>query len=250
MSNRFQGILIFFVCIITMLILVAICFFFFKLDPTFTGPIGDTFGGLFSPVIGTFSLIYIYKTFTEQRAQLNEQRGQYTINRITDIIYRQLDRVNESVKSQSFLFNNTNHEEGYRGLNSINKVMEENINFLRADNAIKNLRREDVIKTVSSVLDGNLAQLTEIHDNVSNAVEIVDNLIKDASLNSNQNNELRNLLVLNLNDSIRRNVINIISFFEVYKEKVTDFDVIWYNEYQLQMLNRLASRTKEFFEGQ
>lgn len=38
-----------------------------------TGPLGDTFGGLFSPIIGLVSFILVYRTFKAQREQLADQ---------------------------------------------------------------------------------------------------------------------------------------------------------------------------------
>ena len=39
-----------------------------------TGPLGDTFGGLLSPIIGLVSVYFIYETFKAQREQLIEQK--------------------------------------------------------------------------------------------------------------------------------------------------------------------------------
>lgn len=39
-----------------------------------TGPIGDTFGGILSPLIGLVSIYFIYETFKAQREQLEEQK--------------------------------------------------------------------------------------------------------------------------------------------------------------------------------
>ena len=63
------------VCTVINIILTAIALiFFFKVDVLRTGPLGDTFGGLLSPVIGGISIYFIYMTFKAQRDQLEDQK--------------------------------------------------------------------------------------------------------------------------------------------------------------------------------
>jgi hypothetical protein len=49
---------------------VVLVYLVFGRDPTYFGPIGDSIGGFFGPIIGGASLYFIYQTLREQRAAL------------------------------------------------------------------------------------------------------------------------------------------------------------------------------------
>ncbi|MFN3379221.1 MAG: hypothetical protein ACK41O_07175 [Runella zeae] len=40
-----------------------------------SGPLGDTFGGLFSPVIGLITFVLVYRTFQDQRSSNNHSKS-------------------------------------------------------------------------------------------------------------------------------------------------------------------------------
>lgn len=54
----------------------------------FTGPLGDTFGGLFSPLIGIMTLVLVYKTFNDQRSSNDLNKSATNL----DILFKILDR--------------------------------------------------------------------------------------------------------------------------------------------------------------
>lgn len=59
--------------IVNVLVTIIALVFVFKVDVSWTGSLGDTFGGLLSPVIGGVSIYFIYQTFAAQREQLEDQ---------------------------------------------------------------------------------------------------------------------------------------------------------------------------------
>lgn len=62
----FLSLTVFYFCLVDLFII--------KAEPGKIGPIGDTFGGLLSPIIGSVSIYFIYKTFEAQREQLEDQK--------------------------------------------------------------------------------------------------------------------------------------------------------------------------------
>ena len=244
------------VCTITNVIVTLIALIFvFKVDVTWTGPLGDTFGGLLSPLIGGISIYFIYKTFEAQREQLedqkksneetiaiqrkqledqkitnevqrkqlDEQREQYHVNRITDIIYLQLERINESIKAQSFIFPDIAQQEayGFAGLYSFNGLLRE-----QQLNEIYLL--DDSHTELYKLIVKNVNQLIGIYESISTAVVIINNLLNDVNLNATQTHDLKSLLVLNMGNSIRDNMDYLNKYIEFYRENSTELDSIWY----------------------
>jgi hypothetical protein len=58
---------------------------------SFTGPFGDTMGGILSPVVGIVSIYFIYKTFEAQREQLKDQTKANSLS--NDAFYFQQGRL-------------------------------------------------------------------------------------------------------------------------------------------------------------
>lgn len=84
-----------------------------------TGTLGDTFGGLLSPIIGLVSIYFIYKTFKAQREQLKDQKK---TNRATMSSVR-LSTLMDDLKRIQGKFN------GITYTNHINKGMNSFVEF-------------------------------------------------------------------------------------------------------------------------
>ena len=206
---------------------VFIFFLVFDHNPTYTGPIGDTLGGLLSPVIGIVSLIYIYNTFKEQREQ-------FAANRITDIIYKQFDRINESIKAQLFNLENAQTNTGYNGLYLFNNLIEQKMLFLESPET-------------SVLVANNLNQFTEIYETISTAVVIVENLLVDSNFSENKKDDLREILFLNCGTAIRDNIIRLTKYIEIHNENQQELDIIWAFNQQVDRLSQQIHIVRSVF---
>lgn len=240
--------------------ILLILIFILIYGPDFTGPVGDTFGGIFSPIVGAISIYFIYKTFGAQREQLEdqkrankiqrfhleEQRKQYYVDRITEILYLQHERINESIKSQTFLFTNNGKREGvqgYAGLFSLNETIDQMLVFPELNSA-------EVPEELNKFIVNNIIQLIEIYENIFTAGTIVEKLIKDSKINSEKSyDDLKILLALNLGDIIKNNIIQIKKYMDVHKRNSSDLDVIYQNEKLIQKLDSLVAGAYTFFEN-
>ena len=249
MKNRLDWLGYLLISVNILLVLALLIFLIYGLEPGYTGPIGDTFGGLLSPVIGIVSIIFIYKTFAAQREQLKdqrivnaEQREQHHINRITDIAYKQLEKINETVKSQIFslpeIYESEKNAQGYIGIHSFNDKFER----LRIDYIYT--KDEQLTKLIAD----NLRPLIEMYESLSSSVVIIDNLLTDSALNLSRRNDLRTLLMLNLGDSVRDNVFRLNEFMQSRTENYTELNPIWSFDKQVGHLNQLVSITHAFLE--
>lgn len=158
---------------------------------------GDTFGGLLSPIIGFISIYFIYKTFKSQNKQLDDQRNQHHISRITDIIYQQIQRIDENLRAQTFDVDR-NKEAGTAGLRSVRHSLE----------------KED--REYIHLVNDNTSQLLDYYECVLNSVRIVKISIKEACLTKKNTDELYRLFLLNLSDNTLTNIDKILLVLDSY----------------------------------
>lgn len=223
--------------------------------PDSTGPVGDTFGGIFSPVIGIVSVYFIYETFKAQREQLEdqkninevqrkyieEQRNQYQLSGITETIYLQLSRIDESIKAGSFVFLGPPREEvkGYNGLYLLTEsIKQENKNL---ENILADLQ------AIHTLFNSNISQLMEIYDRVSIAVVVINNLLSDYHFDPSQKVNLSRLIILNLGESFRDNVNQVSKFIDWYSTTYENVYKVFISEEEISKLRQLVNVVRDFY---
>lgn len=155
----------------------------------------------------------------------------------------QLSRIDESIKSESFVFLGPPRREiqGYNGLYSLTDLIKQ-----------ENLKLEnspDGLEIIHTLFNSNISQLTEIYDKVSAAVVIINNSLRIYNLNLSQKIDLSNLLILNLGGNFRDNVRHISRFIDWYSEKSTDLYSVFISEQQISILRQLVNLVRDFYNS-
>lgn len=113
---------IFLFTVVNVIIFIALVLLKFG-NVTITGPLGDTFGGLLSPVIGIISAFLIYETFKAQREQLIDQKDANQIEK-SSIYFSELKQLLEDTERQAQTFYFEIHTKEsfnrYYGLDALN----------------------------------------------------------------------------------------------------------------------------------
>lgn len=127
----YKNIIYFAIAIFLLFILILIIiYFFFDVVPSQTGPLGDTVGGLFSPIIGFASVYLIIKAYREQKSST-----------FYSDFSKDIEEIKIEFKNISFMDSATGNVVGLesfsRCYNKIHKIFtnnthrEHNTNFLR-----------------------------------------------------------------------------------------------------------------------
>lgn len=194
-----------------------------------TGQVGDFIGGLVGSLWAFTGVLLFYlslrlqrKEFILQREELTNQRTEFRINRLTNVIFNQISRIENQI-NQSIYFNKLiDSKAGISGIYSFNEQLRGTCSFMEAG--------EEKIDTQNDLnyISQNTKTLYELLDILSNSTKIINKLIDGSNnLCSKDKTELKFIYTENIGDEVK-NMIKYIHtitknyFFHREKEKQKD----------------------------
>lgn len=197
-----------FCTIVNVLVTLIALIFVFNVDVTWTGPLGDTFGGLLSPIIGGISIYFIYQTFKAQREQLKDQREQFDVSRITNIIYLQIQRMDQTLENQTFFpKGGIVKVVGVTGVYDLNETLRDVFDseqFARDSDGLE-LKNENLDHYLT-IINDNLKPLSHFYGVILNSLKIIDISVDSSNLLKEGSDELKRLFLMNLDGTISSNI--------------------------------------------
>lgn len=212
-------------------------------DSSDRGTFGDMFGAinaLFSglALFGVIVTILIQqKELHLQRKELTETRLEFQINRITNIIYNQLNKVQDKIENLSFIkpFDNALSDDilQFEFINSIfNEYKHERID----PNVGRKLWEERKSKTnLKEVININQHELNKIISLILSSCQIMNNLIKDKSIPNKSKNNLKDLFFVNLDSELLNMIQNLDSYLQ---ESFDDFKIMGLEDPSISKMKR------------
>ena len=219
--------------------------FFQPTDFTATGQIGDTIGGITAPIVNLIAALLVYLALNAQTQangfllkQISDQNEQFNINRINEIIYSQLNRIDQIIKHQPITISDEQKSSGYSGILFLNK-------FLSSEEE-KKAYNSDYQTAIDKVIASNLESLGEIYEILSSSVGIIANLIASSGLSDPHKSDLQNTFLLNLNRNLRDNPYKIKRYLLPHHQHPSDLA----NEYSINLseLKQLVYISVDFFD--
>jgi hypothetical protein len=183
---------------------------------------GDSFGGLNSLLSGFALLGIIYsiniqrKELKNNKLELENQRKEFQINRITNVIYYEIRKFNDCVKKFEYKEPYFSYEADLRGTITEPKTK---YNLYEGENALKEILRvfksfidknekdSDLNKKndfVKNFLSTHIAILYELSHQVSNTCQIFDLTVRNEEISLDNKRELKRLLIINLGLNFKR----------------------------------------------
>lgn len=93
------------ICVVVFIASLLLHYGDLKETVTVSGPLGDTFGGLFSPIIGLITVLLVYRTFQDQRTSNNHAKSATNLDLLLKILERH--QQNLVIQIPASLFNPT-----------------------------------------------------------------------------------------------------------------------------------------------
>lgn len=181
-----------------------------RANPTF-GELGDMFGAvnaIFSGVAfaGIIVTILLQKTeLEEQRNELKATREEFQYNRITNLVYKQIERIDEKISQFE-----VDEPPAAIGQNALFKIMLD-LNAFRA-------KDEELIMGQLSYLNNKVTGLNSIFQTINRSEKIIDNVIMKGNLSPALEDELRMIFRMNIPDDIYK-IAEFFFFIEGYLDE-------------------------------
>lgn len=173
--------------------------------------IGDFIGGLIGSLWAFTGVLLFYvalklqrKEFSLQREELSSQRLEFRINRITNIIFHQIDRVESQLKESEFFIDDVHPTTGLRGMYLLNNKLGETSFHLKNKSYGINLDQ------ALNYLEINKEPFSELFDLLSNSYKVVNKVITNSiELNESEKQELKYIFTQNIGEEALNMVTNI-----------------------------------------
>lgn len=203
---------------IVLIIIISISFpfvinYFFNNWST-SGAFGDTFGALnslFSGLAFTGLIITIliqrtelknqFKELQLQRQEMKKTREEFLINRLTNIIYLQLERFEKHINQLNII---TNYEKfnDYEVLSLIDKIKNQKIHDRTKQNLeFKHISideiKDDFIE-ITILFSDNINEIEKFARGINASVEVIENVIFNSRINATILNDIKNIFFENI----------------------------------------------------
>lgn len=227
-----------------------------------SGTFGDTFGALnalFSGLAfaGVIVTILIQRNELNnqrielqlQRTEMQETRKEFLTNRITNLVYSQLDRFEKCLSE----FTITHNGKTYIGNDAISFLDENKETVYRGlDKSEEEIRKEmkDSIIKLLKLYTPNKSQIEKFAHNAYNSIEVVKRLIYKTELKIEDLNDIKNLFFVNIG-FVNMHVIERIS--EVGEQELKYLEMDDYETHDLDVGKMLRANIflkpiKEFYQ--
>lgn len=211
-----------------------------KIDWSKSGTFGDTYGALnaFFSGLALFGLIYtIYLQITQlniQRQELKASKDESVMNRATDILYNQLEKINQEVQSVDFemddesgsglkafdilfkLFKNHNEQKKEFLDKKRNLPTDKDSDGFPKDQELKIFLGTTTL-SAAIIISDHSKTIKRYISSISSSIYVLKEIITRKDLNADQVKELRNLFFLNIGQlqlSTLKLINDEISFFK------------------------------------
>jgi hypothetical protein len=213
------------------------------------GTFGDSFGAL-NTLFSGLAFAGVIFTILIQKEDLKNQKNEFLLNRITTLIYDQLERFERAISKLKISDNNENYIGDY-AISYLNekKSPEFCVTESRNTNNEELERKKQKNRKHSELYIKNKLELENFAHNIYNSVEVVKNLLYTSPLNFQELNELKKLFFDNIG-FITMEVIEHIS--DTDTEQLQLFEENDYTEFsikkeELKKINRYLKPVKDFY---
>ena len=195
---------------------------------------GDSFGGLnaFVSSLAFGGIIYTIllqrRDLKTQRAEINYQRKEFQINRITNIIYHEIQKYNASLEDINLIIDSTEPmtyvgEAGFRELSEKLKTFMNFGNITTVDEASTYVIKDKTLftKEVKRQISANKEALNYIFNQLYNSVRIINLTLKDENIDTEDKEELKAIFILNLGTTMNE----IIKMFDLVISEIAKDDL-------------------------
>lgn len=212
MSNRYLK-LVFLIVVLIVIIFPFLINYFFN-DWSKSGTFGDTFGALnalfsglaFSGLIITIILQKndLRNQQTElilQRNEMKETREEFLINRLTNLVFLQLERFEKAINELKITHKGIEYI-GDNAMIQIDEIIELKIHEKTSEMLkMGSVKKEDLFNDVilaSTIFNKNVKEIEKFAHRISNSVEVLESIIYKSKLDVETLNDLKNIFFENV----------------------------------------------------
>ncbi|WP_111684514.1 hypothetical protein [Winogradskyella tangerina] len=170
---------------------------YLNFDNESRGTLGDMFGAINALFSGLalfgiiISILIQQKELNYQRQELEETRLEFKTNRITTILFKQLDYLNKVI--DELTYNPTNKTETNTAVNvSIEKFVSN----------LDKLKENDNLNRIKELVDLNRKTIIKSVERINIVLELIENVLKTNNLESNDIAQMKKLFIGNINPFI------------------------------------------------
>lgn len=174
-------------------------FIYYNFDIQEKGIIGDMFGAINALFSGLalfgiiVSILIQQEELSLQRFELNKTREEFKINRLTNILYRQIEQTNKMMENTRFDIKKSGNTESQ-------KLNLEDF-LIKLDDIEKFGAQKKREKKINTFLENNILIMTVLVRKVHNSFKSFDELLNKSNLDNEQINQMKSLFRENLNFS-------------------------------------------------
>ncbi len=164
------------------------------------GQLGDFVGGVVGSFWALTGVLLLYATLKSQQKQLKIHSREFEINRITNTIFKQIERIDNSIKELRFI-SSASDLKFRKGANGIHYVND----FFRVKNKAyleypeeNNIGSKDIIYKLTIVISLNELAINKLYSIIFDSNTMIVSLINATELKRNQKEELLGIYLLNI----------------------------------------------------
>ena|GEM_PF-4100821 len=190
---------------------------------------GDSFGGLnaFVSSLAFGGIIYTIliqrKELKSQRVEINNQRKEFQINRITSVIYHEVQKYNSALDDIKLTFIDSEDKiyVGESGFRELSEKLKRFMNFenkqTEDDNLIYAIENKVLYeKEVKRLILENMESINYIFNQLYNSARIINLTLKNENIDEQDKVELKTIFILNLGTTMNE----IIKMFNLVIAKI------------------------------
>jgi len=192
----------YFIIIAIVIVIVSIAFPFvvnhFFCNWTTSGAFGNTFGTL-NAIFSGITIAGLIVTLLMQRKELQNQRKEFSIDRTTDIIYKQLERYENAVEQFKIDYDNKNYN-GYAAiffLDTSKQTVYNQVDDKRTEAEILKERKEKNCAAMK-IYVSNDKSIAQFALSAYNSAMVVKEILMRSDLSITEINEMKNLFFRNI----------------------------------------------------
>jgi hypothetical protein len=179
-----------------------------------TGQVGDFIGGLIGTLWALTGVLLFYsslrlqrKELSLQRKELKESRSEFIINRITSILYQQLEHYNKHVdrlimkdveKDESGYHN---EYKGYEAIGLIEKRLELVYELSNKEYPSEEKKKDKLLEWSAhnfAFLELNKKELYDIFNSLDNTCDVIESVLMNENISINEIHELKMIFFKNI----------------------------------------------------
>lgn len=208
------------------------------------GQIGDSFGVINSIASSIALVVVVISVFIQsrelkaQKDELELSRNEYIENRVTNIVYNQINKMD--IAFDNFKIITRHHaQKELKGIDSF-VYISEHLNYYFENNLVDDTHNlKDLLSFLSQYSDG----MINVFGKSLRYLKVIDLVVSKSEIESQNKRLLKSLVKLNIDP----NIVNIVDKVGRLYGKVMNYDASYFSEEYLNDFERLNSVTIDIF---